>query len=75
MDVRVMEYKCPCCNAGLQFGDKTQQLTCEYCGNAFEIDTVKAFNEAEAMKTEEMCLLFTAFLKAAAEYRKKQEEK
>lgn len=53
MDMRVIEYKCPCCNAGLQFGDKTQQLTCEYCGNEFEIDTIKAFNESEAMKTEE----------------------
>lgn len=41
----VIEYKCPCCNAGLVFGDETQKLTCEYCDNTFDIDTVRAFNE------------------------------
>lgn len=44
----VMEYKCPCCNAGLRFGDETQQLTCEYCDNTFDIGTVKAFNESQS---------------------------
>ncbi len=44
----VMEYKCPCCDAGLQFSGEAQQLTCEYCGNTFEIDAVKAFNEDAA---------------------------
>jgi len=51
---RVMEYKCPCCNAGLTFGGGSQQLNCEYCGNSFEIDTVRAFNESTAQgNTEE----------------------
>ena len=44
----VIEYKCPCCNAGLVFGSHVQQLTCEYCDNTFDIDTVRAFNESEA---------------------------
>lgn len=44
---QVLEYKCPCCNAGLVFGNKTQQLTCEYCDNTFDIDTVKAYNDSE----------------------------
>ena len=43
----VIEYKCPCCNAGLVFSGDTQQLTCEYCDNTFDIDTVKAFNESQ----------------------------
>ena len=42
----VIEYKCPCCNAGLSFGDEDQKLTCEYCDNTFEIETVRAYNEA-----------------------------
>lgn len=50
---RVLEYKCPCCNAGLVFGSNTQQLTCEYCGNTFDIDTVKAFNDSGEQNTEE----------------------
>lgn len=41
----VIEYKCPCCNAGLVFEHDSQQLTCEYCDNTFEIEAVKAFNE------------------------------
>lgn len=44
---RVLEYKCPCCNAGLTFRGDTQRLTCEYCGNTFELDTVRAFQESE----------------------------
>ena len=44
----VIEYKCPCCNAGLVFGSQTQQLTCEYCDNTFDIDTVRAYNESQA---------------------------
>ncbi len=45
-NTQVIEYKCPCCDAGLQFGEDAQQLTCEYCGNTFEIDAVKAFHES-----------------------------
>lgn len=44
---RVLEYKCPCCNAGLVFGEDVQQLTCEYCDNTFELDAVKAFNASQ----------------------------
>lgn len=43
----VIEYKCPCCNAGLAFAGNVQQLTCEYCDNTFEIDAVRAFNESQ----------------------------
>lgn len=43
---RVIEYKCPCCNAGLAFGNDIQKLKCDYCENEFEIDTVTAYNES-----------------------------
>ena len=46
METKVMEYKCPCCEAGLKFSGDSQQLTCEYCDTTFEIDAVRAFNEA-----------------------------
>ena len=46
----VMEYQCPCCGAGLHFGGDVQKLTCEYCDNEFDIETVRAFNESQAMK-------------------------
>lgn len=46
MDTSVMEYKCPCCNAGLTFSGDSQQLSCEYCGTNFDIEAVKAYNES-----------------------------
>ena len=49
---RVLEYKCPCCNAGLAFDGSAQQLTCAYCDNIFDIDTVRAFNEQPQNDTE-----------------------
>ena len=57
MNTNVMEYKCPCCNAGLAFSGDSQQLSCEYCGTSFELEAVRAFNESAATKpTEEMHL-------------------
>ena len=50
---RVLEYKCPCCNAGLVFSADAQQLTCEYCGNTFELDAVRAFNESTERESVE----------------------
>lgn len=43
---QVIEYKCPCCGAGLSFGEDTQRMTCEYCDNEFDLETVKAFNDS-----------------------------
>lgn len=58
---RVIEYKCPCCNAGLVFGNETQQLKCEYCDNTFDIYTIRAFNESQAQSSqEEFCWEDTA---------------
>ena len=44
----VLEYKCPCCGAGLPFDEKSQKMICQYCDTEFELDAVKAFNEADA---------------------------
>ena len=50
---KVIEYKCPCCSAGLKFDGHSQQLTCEYCDNSFVVETVRAFNESEIQPNEE----------------------
>lgn len=42
----VLEYKCPCCNAPLIFEGDSQQMMCEYCGNTFDLDTVRTFYES-----------------------------
>ena len=54
MDQQVMEYKCPCCGAGLKFGNTTQNMICDYCDNEFELETVKAYSvSAEQPNTVE----------------------
>lgn len=44
---QVIEYKCPCCDAGLTFGADTQQLTCAYCDNTFDLNTVRTYYESQ----------------------------
>lgn len=41
----VLEYKCPCCGAGLVFGNDDQKMVCEYCDNTFDMEAVKAYND------------------------------
>ena len=52
-ETNVIEYKCPCCGAGLKFRGDSQQLRCEYCDNSFDLETVQAFNASEAQDTSE----------------------
>lgn len=42
----IAEYECPCCGAALKFSGAEQKLSCEYCDNTFELDTVKEYNTA-----------------------------
>ena len=42
--VPVLEYKCPCCDAGLIFEADTQKLSCEYCGNTFDLEAIEVYN-------------------------------
>lgn len=50
---RIIEYKCPCCNAGLRFSGDSQRLKCEYCGNTFDLDSVLAFNASQSQAPAE----------------------
>lgn len=45
MENNVLEYKCPCCNAGLPFSESVQKMKCPYCDNEFELETVRSYNE------------------------------
>ena len=42
----LMEYKCPSCGAGLKFSSALQKMKCEYCESEFDVDTLKAYDEA-----------------------------
>lgn len=45
MEEKVLEYKCPCCNAGLPFNENVQKMKCQYCDNEFDLETVRTYNE------------------------------
>lgn len=49
---QILEYKCPCCGAGLRFSGLEQKLTCEYCDNTFELEAVQAYNESESTHSD-----------------------
>lgn len=50
---QVLEYKCPCCNAGLKFSPGIQQLKCEYCDNTFDLETLQACEDSARQGTVE----------------------
>lgn len=43
---KVLEYKCPCCGAGLAFGEDVQKMQCAYCDNEFTVEAVRAYNDS-----------------------------
>lgn len=49
----VLEFKCPCCNAGLTFSEGIQQMKCSYCDNTFDLDTVREFCDSQQQETVE----------------------
>ncbi len=46
-DNTVLEYKCPCCNAGLKYDNKTGEMVCEYCDNKFSVEQLEQLSEIE----------------------------
>lgn len=51
--MEILNYKCPCCDAVVEFNGKEQQLVCKFCDTTFEIDTIKQYNEASKAAEEE----------------------
>lgn len=39
-------YKCPCCGGAVEFSTDVQKMQCPYCDTEFEIDDLRAYNEA-----------------------------
>ncbi len=42
------EYKCPACGAALKWDSAEQKMKCDYCGNTYDVATLKEFNTEEA---------------------------
>ena len=42
----LQQYKCPCCDGGIEFDANAQNMKCPYCDTEFEMDTLRSYDEA-----------------------------
>lgn len=42
----LLQYKCPCCGGAIEFDSTLQKMKCPYCDTEFEVETLKAYDEA-----------------------------
>ena len=42
----VHQYKCPCCDGGIEFDSSSQKMRCPYCGTELEVETLREYDEA-----------------------------
>ena len=50
----LFEYECPCCGGRIEFDSASQEMKCPYCDTAFDLETLKGYDEAmkDAEQTE-----------------------
>lgn len=50
----LFEYECPCCGGRIEFDSASQEMKCPYCDTAFDLETLKGYDEAmkDAQQTE-----------------------
>lgn len=42
----IQEYKCPCCGGAITFDSSLQKMKCPFCDTEFEMDALKAYDDA-----------------------------
>ena len=51
----LQEFKCPCCDGGIEFDSTLQKMKCPYCGSEFEMETLQAYDaELNGQPSENM---------------------
>lgn len=53
MAATLLEYECPCCGGKIEFDSASQQMKCPYCDTAFELETLKEYNDVMDETTQE----------------------
>ena len=43
----LIQYKCPCCGAALNFSGAEQKLACKSCGNTYDVSVLKEVAKSE----------------------------
>lgn len=42
----VLQYQCPCCGGRIEFDSAAQQMKCPFCDTVFDLETLRAYDEA-----------------------------
>lgn len=42
----MLQYKCPCCGGAIEFDSTLQKMKCPFCDTEFDVETLKAYDEA-----------------------------
>ena len=49
----LQEFKCPCCDGGIEFDSSAQKMKCPYCDSEFDIDTLTSYQSAVEKQGED----------------------
>lgn len=51
----LQEFKCPCCDGGIEFDSESQNMKCPYCGTEFEVATLMTYQkELDSQQQDQM---------------------
>lgn len=51
--MNIQEYKCPCCGGAIEFDSTVQKMKCPYCDTEFDVEAMKAYDEALKKTSED----------------------
>ena len=47
MNLAVLQnFKCPCCDGGIEFDSNSQKMKCPFCDNEFEVETMMSYQKS-----------------------------
>lgn len=49
----LQQFKCPCCDGGIEFDSKSQKMKCPYCGTEFDLEALEQYDEALKAQPED----------------------
>ena len=41
----LQQFKCPCCDGGIEFDSQSQNMKCPFCGTEFEVETLMSYQK------------------------------
>lgn len=51
----LQEFKCPCCDGGIEFDSESQNMKCPFCGTEFEVETLMSYQkELDNQRSDQM---------------------